>query len=389
MTPFFGRVRAAVSRRGKRASSFNIGPRESLWKRIPVNVLVVLLAFCEIDDIASLTLTCRLLHHRISKNEFMIAQTYLNRRRQKWTRQNEDDAGLSPGDDLTFISELFPPPPPQYAVGEHYHGDAEYSLAYLADLKRCWTTCIQLSYYLADHAVRHHLETDAIARPLWLSSKTEKEFIYSKAVEATQAKLLHSVAYAIFFLESSAAEGPVWDIPVSDQLINLSSSVGKQQKILEGPPFNDTQILISTQHCMQLLCSTVRRLMNPDFPYSSSESWMSLLLLTSTLERVVQFFKAVAMDEDKKDRMSPHSGWSHRKEFMWQMRDDLGHYLASTGLSTTGLPAIQPKLDHIWFGAAYRELAERGAIPHLADEPVPILHGSTIDLRCIHCWEEG
>jgi hypothetical protein len=123
----------------------------------------------------------------------MIAQTYLNLRRQKWTRQNENDAGLSPGDDLTFISELFPPPPPQYAVGEHYYSDAEYSLAYLADLKRCWTTCIQLSYHLADHAVRHHLETDSIARPLWLSSKTEKEFIYSKAVEATQAKLLHSV----------------------------------------------------------------------------------------------------------------------------------------------------------------------------------------------------
>ncbi|KAJ5768615.1 hypothetical protein N7533_001198 [Penicillium manginii] len=379
MTPFFGRVRAAVSRRGKRASSFNIGPKESPWKRLPDNVFVVLLALCEIDDIASLTLACRLLHHRISKNEFMIAQTYLNLRRQKWTRQNENDAGLSlsPGDDLTFISELFPPPPPQYAVGEHYYSDAEYSLAYIADLRRCWTTCIQLSYHLADHAVRHHLETDAIARPLWRSSKTEKEFIYSK------------VLTLYFFLESSAAEGPVWDCPASDQFINLSSSVEKQQKILEGPPFNDTQILISTQHCMQLLCSTVRRLMNPDFPYSSSESWMSLLLFTSTLERIDQFFKAVAMDENKKDNMPPNSGWSHRKEFMWQMREDLGHYLASSGPLIAGTPAIQPKLDHIWFGAAYRELAERGAIPHLTDEPVPILRGSTIALRCIHCWEEG
>lgn len=116
---------------------------------------------------------------------------------------------------------------------------------------------------------------------------------------------------------------------------------------------------------------------------------MSLLLFTSTLERIVQFFKAVAIDEDKKDNMSPHSGWSHRKEFMWQMREDLGHYLASTGLPIAGRPVIQPKLDHIWFGAAYRELAERGAIPHLADDPVPIIHGSTIALRCIHCWEEG
>lgn len=163
----------------------------------------------------------------------------------------------------------------------------------------------------------------------------------------------------------------------------------KQQQILQDPPFTDTQILISTHHFMQLLCSTIRRLMNPDFPYSSSESWMSLLLLTSTLERIVLFFKAVAKDEEKKRSMSPSSSWSHRKEFMWQMREDLGHYLASTSLTTGRSPSTQPTLDHIWFGAVYRELAERGAIPHLADKPVPILHGSTVTLRCAHCWEAG
>lgn len=195
MTPIFGRVRAAVSRRVKRASSFNsfnLGPKESPWKRLPDDVFVILLAFCEIDDIAAVALTCRLLHHRVSKNEFMIAQTYLNLRRNKWNRESDNDACFSPGDDLTFISELFPPPPPQYAVGKG-QDDAEYSLAYLADLERCWMTCIRLSYHLADHAVRHHLETDVIARPLWSSSKTEKELVYSKAVESAQAKILHSV----------------------------------------------------------------------------------------------------------------------------------------------------------------------------------------------------
>lgn len=195
-------------------------------------------------------------------------------------------------------------------------------------------------------------------------------------------------AYAIFFLESSAAEGSVSDT-ADQQPANLCSSIEKQQQILQGPPFNDTQILISTQHCIQLLCATVRRLMRPDFPYSSSESWMTLLLFTSTLERIVKFFQAVAKDEDKQDGGSPGSGWSRRKEFLWQMREDLGHYLASTGPPTSTSPAGQPKLDQIWFGAAHRELEDREAIPHLADEPVPILHGSTITLRCVHCWEGG
>ncbi|KAJ5233876.1 uncharacterized protein N7469_005642 [Penicillium citrinum] len=231
---------------------------------------------------------------------------------------------------------------------------------------------------MADHAVRHHLETNSAARPLWLSSKTEREFVYSKGVESTQAKLLYFVAYAIYFLESSAAGFPMSDAP--DQSTDLSVSVDKQQEILQGPPFNDTQILISTQHCIQLLCSSVRRLMNPDFPYSSSEGWMSVLLSTSTLERVAQFFVAVAKDDEKKDNTSPNSGWSHRKEFLWRMREDLGEYLATARTS-------QPKLEDIWFGAAYRELEARGAIPHLADESDPILHGSQIALRCEHCWE--
>jgi hypothetical protein len=58
-------------------------------------------------------------------------------------------------------------------------------------LHRCWKTCLRLSYHLADHVVEHHLETDPLAQPLWSSSKTEKEVVYSKAVASLQAKLLH------------------------------------------------------------------------------------------------------------------------------------------------------------------------------------------------------
>lgn len=188
MAPIFNRLRTALSRRDKRLS-FSVGSKESLWKRLPDNVLVRLVSSCELEDIVSLALTCRSLHRRIFKNELAISHSYIDLHRRRRPNFN-NNTPLSPGDDLTFISELFPPPPPHYAIGDG-HNDADYSFAYLADLKRCWRTCIQLSYYLADHAVRHHLDTDPIARPLWTSSKTEKEVVYSRAVETLHAKLLY------------------------------------------------------------------------------------------------------------------------------------------------------------------------------------------------------
>lgn len=131
---------------------------------------------------------------------------------------------------------------------------------------------------------------------------------------------------------------------------------------------------------MQLLCSTVRRLMSPEFPYSSSESWVSLLLLNSTLERIVEFFLAVARDEEAGDSAGQGSNWSHRKEFMWQMRKDLGQYMASTSQSPSNESVLGPTLDQVWFRAAYLEMFERGAIPHSTEDPIPVIHWSSVTL---------
>ncbi|KAJ5594401.1 uncharacterized protein N7459_000609 [Penicillium hispanicum] len=379
MPPFFDRFRGIVPRRRRRATGL-IAPKESIWKRMPDHVFVRLVAFCELEDIASLTLACRLTHARILRNESAISQAYLSMRKKKPGSEFEGDNFLSPGDDLTFITELFPPPPPQYAACEGQE-DVEYSLAYLTDLKRCWATCVRLSFHLADHVVRYHLETDTIARPLWSSSKTEKEVVYTKAVGELQARLLHPLAYAIFFLESSAS--PEWGS--SDQMTDLASFMRRQQFILQEPPFTDTQILLSTQHCMELLCSTVRRLMGPDFPWASSESWVTLLLLTSTLERVVQFFQSIASDTENHTQ-SASTSWSHRKEFLWQMRSDLGQYMASIGQISGPNSEGGPMLDHVWFGAAHQELLLREAIPHRPEYPVPVLHGSEVTLHCKFCY---
>ncbi|KAJ5999042.1 hypothetical protein N7451_006852 [Penicillium sp. IBT 35674x] len=383
MAPIFKRFRTALSRRDKRLS-FSFGPKESLWKRLPDNVLVRLVSLCELEDIVSLALTCRSLHRRIFKNEWAISHSYIGRHRRRGPSYNNNTIS-SPGDDLTFISELFPPPPPQYAIGDG-HDDADYSFAYLADLKRCWTTCIKLSYYLADHAVRHHLDTDPIARPLWTSSKTEKEVVYSRAVETLHAKLLYPMAYAIFFLESCAADDP--GSISSLQLVNLFKSIEHQESILQSAPFTNSQILLSTQHCLELLCATVRRLMHPEFPYSSSENWVSLLFMTSTLERILQFFIAVAHDEEKRDSPSRVSNWSHRREFMWQMREDLGQYMASSISSPNQVSHAPLAFDKVWFGACHREMLRRGAVPHELEEPVPVLHGSAVKLRCKYCYIE-
>lgn len=163
-------------------------PKESGWKRLPSHAFVAILASCELKDIGAVSLCSRALHERVGKLEFAIAWAYIQLRKQMHHQGHSLDGFLSPGDDIAFISELFPPPPPEYdsAIEEN----AGYSLGYLGDLKRCWNTCIRLSYHLAGHVVEHHLETDPTAQPLWSSSKTEKEVVYSKAVASLQAKLL-------------------------------------------------------------------------------------------------------------------------------------------------------------------------------------------------------
>ncbi|CAG8023734.1 unnamed protein product [Penicillium salamii] len=381
MAHFLDRVKT-VLRRGKRSSSC-AGPKESVWKRLPSHVLVNILAFCELRDIGSVSLSCRLLHDRVAKQEFSIAWAYIQLRKQMHQTGHPLDGFLSPGDDIAFICELFPPPPPEYS--SVVDDSAGYSLGYLGDLKRCWNTCIRLSYHLAAHVAEHHLETDPIAQPLWSSSKTEKELVYSRAVAALQAKLVHPIAYAVFFLEASAVS--THDSHNSHHTHELASSVKRQQSILQKAPFTDTHIFLSTHHCMQLLFSTVQRLMGPEISHSSAESWISLLLTTSTIERIVSFFLAIAQDDHKKHKGAHDSTWSHRKEFLLRMRQDLNDYVAT--MSNHGEHMDDgPELNHVWFQAASDEMDRRGAIPHtVEDTEVHILHGSVVKLQCGSCYD--
>jgi isoleucyl-tRNA synthetase len=136
---------------------------------------------------------------------------------------------------------------------------------------------------------------------------------------------------------------------------------------------------------MSLLFSTVQRLMSPEIPHSSAESWISLLLTTSTMERIVSFFVSVAKDGQGKNHHD--STWSHRKEFLLRMREDLNGYIAS--VSDHGKHVNNElELNHVWFRAASHEMDRRGAIPHtVEDTEVHILHGSVVKLGCESCYD--
>ncbi|CAG8189182.1 unnamed protein product [Penicillium nalgiovense] len=399
MTHLLNRVRT-VLRRSKRGSMSAV-PRASGWKRLPRGVFVAILASCDLKDIGALSLSCRVLHERVSRLDLAIAWAYVQLRKQRH-QSHCINGGMSPGDDIAFISELFPPPPPEYSTGMT-HDNAGYSLGYLGDLKRCWNTCIRLSYHLAGHVVEHHLETDLIARPLWSSSKTEKEVIYSKAVATLQAKILHPMygpiilfrfeaclleyrAYVVFFLESAASSSSDYGHS-AHHYKNMACSIERQQSILRNAPFDDTLVFLSTHHCMQLLFSTVQRLMGPEIPRSSAESWLSILLTTSTMERIVDFFTSIAKDEQIKENGEHESTWSHRKEFLWTMRKDFNEYMASFD-DQSEHTLLEPKLNHVWFQAARSEMDRRGAIPHTVKySEVYVLHGSLVKLECGYCYD--
>ncbi|PLB38275.1 uncharacterized protein BDW47DRAFT_105110 [Aspergillus candidus] len=451
-----GRFRDAIHRvkkYGKRQRKLTLRQpddhqQQSIWERLPDSVLVEIASHCNLLEIYSLLLTSRLVSRRIRKRECAIAQAWLDRRRRHY-HHVVNPMGVSPGDDLTFIADLFPPPPPTYTNdGDAPDDRPDYTFGYLADLTRCWTTCIRLSYYLADHVVQQHLQTDPDVQLVWSSSKTEKELVYSRGVGMLQARLLAPITHLAFFLESTAS--------AADNATTITPRIIKtQQSILQQPPFTDTQTLLATHHTMTLLCASARRLMAPDIASPSVNNWLSLLLTTSTLERLLDLFRAATTDNTNPppshrtypssspssssfsfsfpspslssplasavSALSSHhhhttklkhsstisipsSSWTPRREFLWRMRDDWAEFVALSSPTVPDpssprgqsradrrerLSLALPDLQGVWFGAAQKEMVRRGIIPHESEESVHILHGSGVRLGCVFCVDMG
>jgi hypothetical protein len=223
-----------------------------------------------------------------------------------------------------------------------------------------------------------------------------------------------SRAYLAFFLETYADAREAAKKTGEGEPHDLHNSLEEQQCILQRPPFTTTEVLLSTHHCMHLLCASVRHMMNPEFPPSSTGSWVSILLTTSTLERILDFFVAAADDQSAEAQHAhtrnvqshPHtraqhahtrnvsSTWTKRREFLLRMRKDWEEYLASVGGGQMAAAADEqalvapPDLRQVWFEAAEKEMYRRGVITHRRENPVPILHGSYIRLHCEFCDDQ-
>lgn len=129
--------------------------------------------------------------------------------------------------------------------------------------------------------------------------------------------------------------------------------------------------------------------MTPDILHPSSESWVSLLLTTSTLERFLGFFIAIAKDEGTRESTSHDFTWSHRREFIWRMGKVWAENGASFGDPSGNRANTVPSLEYVWFKAAYNEMAGRGAIPHTSEDWVPLPQGFAVTLQCKYCQNES
>jgi hypothetical protein len=159
-----------------------------------------------------------------------------------------------------------------------------------------------------------------------------------------------------------------------------------QTTILTKPPFSTSRTLISTHHCMHLLVSYLRRTLSPEAPHTQNDSWISLLLTTSGLARIVEFFAA--------EKGIGGSQRAKRRDFMrkmqadWEERRKVG--AAAMVFGTSEESTKPPPIREIWFEAAKMEMLARNAAPHQTEEWVEIWDNGRISVGCANCeGEEG
>jgi hypothetical protein len=205
--------------------------------------------------------------------------------------------------------------------------------------------------------------------------------------------------YTLFFLEAfSRGRQKLQDtlysafkagqLPVPVQPVDRTEFYRRiQEKILQSGPFVDTRTLVSTHHCFTLLVHYLRLTLAPDNSpsHSQSDSFISMMLSTSGLGRVVEYFAAEKGEGNNQRAM--------RKEFMRRMQADWDasrNDVAALKVYGGGEESIRPPLvREIWLERARRELKARGAIPHRSedDSVVVLWEGARINIGCSLCEE--
>ncbi|DAA77663.1 TPA_exp: hypothetical protein A8136_6209 [Trichophyton benhamiae CBS 112371] len=156
-----------------------------------------------------------------------------------------------------------------------------------------------------------------------------------------------------------------------------------QTKILQAYPFLDSQALISAHHCIRLLIFSLHRVLVAETPVTTScEKFIIMLLSTSGLERVTEFFAAEKGGSNQR---------AMRKEFMRKTQLDWDNYRNDPKAlkvfdALSGDCHYPPLMTEIWTGPAIEEISRRQLlIQHPNEDFVTLWNDAHISLGCSYC----
>lgn len=162
-----------------------------------------------------------------------------------------------------------------------------------------------------------------------------------------------------------------------------------QAKILQAPPFTDKQTFISVHHCISLLILSLHRILMAETPVRAAcEKFESILLTTSGLGRITEFFAAEKGGGSNQRAM--------RREFMRKMQLDWDAYRNdSKALKVFGGAddhdegfATPPPVREIWIESAADEMKRREFTSHENNDFVVPWEGAQISIGCRNCAQQ-
>ncbi|EEH33721.2 F-box domain-containing protein [Paracoccidioides lutzii Pb01] len=415
----FDRAKATYLKKNQCDNQVN---RPSFWGWLPVEIQINIFSHCRLQDIVHLRLASRAFTTLIDTHEEAISRKYLRLRRHGSLPSPIDESRTytrEPEDDVILLSDLFPPPRRENS------DQGVYTFRYLWSLRKRQEVCSKLSYYLADRVLDRYMQTSPENEPPF-ASKKDLQASHECRVAQLQFKLTPLMCvniyllldatpisidqimiisiltitprfYTLFFLETYArarldlqsdlyATYLAGRLPVPIQPPDRSRMFRKlQAEIVRTPPFTNTRTLISTHHCTHLLVSYLRFTLSPEPPFHTScDPWISMLLTTSGLGRIAEFFAA--------EKGGGNNQRTMRKEFMRNMQADWDasrNDVRACMVYGDGEESVKPPpIREIWFEAARTEMRVRGVLPHQTEDWVEVSGGARISIGCQNCVSE-
>lgn len=197
--------------------------------------------------------------------------------------------------------------------------------------------------------------------------------------------------YAHYFLETySRARANLHDalymdydagrLPVPIQPRDRSAIYHRLQKdILESPPFTNSSTLISTHHCMMLLISYLRYNIT-----HSSENWISMMLISSGLGRIVELFAAEKGDEGNRRQKRKQFMQSMQLDWIANEREEKASKIFSSPRGPQETPSFPPPVPEIWFEAADYQIRNR-PLEHTTSDYITFWDNARLNLGCHYC----